>query len=92
MVGWRRPRSGRVRSLDGGQTWSQNFAEFSQCSDDGDPGYTSPFPRATDPWVSFDSAGRAYQISLIDRLTSDSRVSRSRHPPTAVRPGTRPFG
>jgi hypothetical protein len=69
------------RSVDGGQTWSQNFAEFSQCSDDGDPGYTSPFPRATDPWVSFDSAGRAYQISLgidsADLVLSGVEVSTS---------------
>jgi hypothetical protein len=50
------------RSFDGGQTWAQNFAEFSKCS--ATPPTDSPFPRATDPWVSFDSAGRAYQISL----------------------------
>jgi hypothetical protein len=51
-------------SMDGGQSWDRSFAEFSQCADDGDAGYASPFPRASDPWVSFDSAGRAYQISL----------------------------
>jgi hypothetical protein len=45
-----------------GAAWSQNYAEFSVCSDLTAP--TSPFNRATDPWVSFDSAGRAYQISL----------------------------
>jgi hypothetical protein len=53
-----------TRSSDGGATWAQNFAEFSQCSDSAATTYTSPFPRATDPWVSYDSAGKAYQISL----------------------------
>jgi hypothetical protein len=53
-----------ARSFDGGTTWSRNFGEFSQCSQDANTTYVSPFPRATDPWVSFDSAGRAYQISL----------------------------
>src|SRR5438552_1946348 len=38
------------RSFDGGLTWSQNFAEFSVCSDDPGTAYTSPFKRATDPW------------------------------------------
>jgi hypothetical protein len=52
------------RSFNGGASWSQNYAEFSQCSDDPATTYSSPFPRATDPWVSFDSAGKAYQISL----------------------------
>ena len=52
------------RSFDGGATWSENFAEFSKCSDDPTTTYQSPFPRATDPWVSFDSAGKAYNISL----------------------------
>ena len=51
-------------SFDGGATWSRNFAEFSVCSDLAATPYTSPFNRATDPWVSFDSAGTAYQISL----------------------------
>lgn len=46
------------RSTDGGSSWAQNYASFSTCS-----GGTN-YPRATDPWVSFDSAGRAYQISL----------------------------
>jgi hypothetical protein len=49
-------------SLDGGATWAQNYAEFSKCS--ATPPTDSPFPRATDPWVSFDAAGKAYQISL----------------------------
>jgi len=46
------------RSFDGGQTWARNFAAFSLCAGG------SPYARATDPWVSFDSAGRAYEISL----------------------------
>lgn len=58
------------RSFDGGLSWAQNWAEFSVCSDSGATPYTSPFNRATDPWVSFDSAGRAYQISLgIDSIS-----------------------
>jgi hypothetical protein len=63
------------RSFDGGLTWAQNFAPFSTCS-----GGTR-YARATDPWVSFDSAGRAYQISLgIDNATlvsSDIEASTS---------------
>ena len=47
-----------ARSFDGGETWAHNFAAFSECS--GNPGY----PRTTDPWVSFDAAGRLYQIAL----------------------------
>lgn len=46
-------------SNDGGGTWSRSYAGFSRCADT-----ASPFNRSTDPWVSFDSAGRAYQISL----------------------------
>ena len=52
------------RSMDGGLTWAQNWAEFSVCADNPATPYLSPFNRSTDPWVSFDSAGRAYQISL----------------------------
>jgi hypothetical protein len=51
-------------SIDGGLTWSQSLAEFSICSDNPATSYLSPFDRATDPWVSFDSSGRAYQSSL----------------------------
>jgi Neuraminidase (sialidase) len=46
-------------SDDGGTTWSRSYAGFSKCADN-----ASPFNRSSDPWVSFDSAGRAYQISL----------------------------
>ena len=52
------------RSSDGGVTWAQSFAEFSVCSDKLATPYTPPFNRATDPFISFDSAGKAYQISL----------------------------
>jgi len=48
-----------ARSFDGGTTWARNFAAFSVCS-----GGAAEYLRATDPWVSFDQAGRAYQISL----------------------------
>jgi hypothetical protein len=58
------------RSFEGGLTWSRNFAEFSVCSDNLATAYLSPFNRATDPWVSFDSSGRAYQISLGFEFTS----------------------
>jgi len=47
-----------ARSTDGGASWTRNFATFSACS--GNPDY----PRTTDPWVSFDAAGRLYQIAL----------------------------
>jgi hypothetical protein len=63
------------RSFDGGQTWAQNYAAFSTCAGG------SRYARATDPWVSFDSVGRAYQISLgIDNATlvsSDVEASTS---------------
>ena len=48
-----------ARSFDGGASWTRNWAVFSECSG-GDPDYD----RTTDPWVSFDQAGRAYQIAL----------------------------
>ena len=47
------------RSSNGGTSWARNFAAFSACS-----GGAAEYLRATDPWVSFDAAGRAYQISL----------------------------
>lgn len=48
-----------AHSLDGGATWTRNYAAFSECSG-GNPDYD----RTTDPWVSFDRNGRAYQIAL----------------------------
>lgn len=46
-------------SFDGGTSWARSFAPFSACS-----GGDAEYKRATDPWVSFDAAGRLYQISL----------------------------
>lgn len=46
-------------SSDMGVTWTESYAKFSECAG-GDPA----FDRSTDPWVSFDAAGRAYQIAL----------------------------
>ena len=46
-------------STDGGDSWTESFAAFSECSG-GDPVYD----RASDPWVTFDTEGNAYQISL----------------------------
>ncbi|HSL30726.1 MAG TPA: sialidase family protein [Anaerolineales bacterium] len=48
-----------AHSFDGGVTWTRNSAAFSECSG-GDPA----FDRTTDPWVSFDADGKAYQIAL----------------------------
>jgi hypothetical protein len=45
-------------SLDGAATYTNDWATFSGCSGG------SNYPRATDPWVSFDAGGRAYQIGL----------------------------
>jgi hypothetical protein len=62
-------------STTGGATWAETFARFSACSD-GDPDYE----RASDPWVTFDPAGNAYQISLsvsADQVVSAILVSKS---------------
>jgi hypothetical protein len=50
-------------SHDGGLTWSETFAHFSECSG-GTPANGGDFQRASDPWVSFSPNGDAYQISL----------------------------
>jgi hypothetical protein len=63
------------RSTNGGQSWTESYAAFSACSG-GDPMYD----RASDPWVTFDTAGNAYQISLSisgDQATSAILVSKS---------------
>jgi hypothetical protein len=63
------------RSTNGGQSWTESYAPFSECSG-GDPVYD----RASDPWVTFDTAGNAYQISLSvsgDQATSAILVSKS---------------
>ena len=63
-------------SNDGGAHYDVNkFARFSSCS-----GNPNEPPRATDPWVSFDADGRAYQIGLpiVDgSLTGPSAISTS---------------
>jgi hypothetical protein len=41
-----------------------DWAEFSACSDKPETPYFEHLPRATDPWVSFDAGGRAYQVGL----------------------------
>jgi hypothetical protein len=69
-------------SFDGGASYpDHSWAEFSACSID-DPADTPAehLPRATDPWVSFDSAGRAYQVglSIVDgSLTGENALSTS---------------
>jgi hypothetical protein len=63
------------RSMNGGQSWTESYAAFSECSG-GDPVYD----RASDPWVTFDTDGNAYQISLSisgDQATSAILVSKS---------------
>jgi len=60
-----------------GTSWLSNFAAFSACS--GGTG-SGAYDRASDPWVTFDPAGNAYQISLsvsADQLTSAILVSKS---------------
>jgi hypothetical protein len=69
-------------SFTGGSSYNDHsWAEFSACSIDDPADETAEhLPRATDPWVSFDSAGRAYQIglSIIDgSLTGESALSTS---------------
>ncbi|MFL6105349.1 MAG: sialidase family protein, partial [Marmoricola sp.] len=55
-------------SNDGGQSWDESLAGFDQCAEP-----TSQLTRASDPWVSFDAGGRAYQSGLV--LSSDGVVS-----------------
>jgi hypothetical protein len=51
---------GTAASSDGGASWTGHaFVPFSECAG-GNPDYD----RTTDPWVTFDPAGNAYQISL----------------------------
>jgi BNR repeat-like domain len=67
-------------SFSGGASYVNNWAEFSACSDKPETEYFEHLPRATDPWVSFDAAGRAYQIGLpiIDgSLVGESAVTTS---------------
>jgi hypothetical protein len=67
-------------SFDGGANYAHDWAEFSSCSDKPATPYFEHLPRATDPWVSFDHAGRAYQIglSIVDgSLTGENALSTS---------------
>ena len=51
---------GTAASTDGGASWTGHaFVPFSECAG-GNPDYD----RTTDPWVTFDPNGNAYQISL----------------------------
>jgi hypothetical protein len=62
-------------SNDGGAHYGNYWARFSSCS-----GNPDEPPRATDPWVSFDQGGRAYQIGLpiVDgSLTGPSAITTS---------------
>ena len=56
-----------ARSSNGGATWQESWAAFSKCSDP-----ASPYDRASDPWVTFDTAGNVYQISL--SVTTDQET------------------
>jgi hypothetical protein len=49
------------RSTNGGTSWTENFAAFSACA--GGTGQNA-YEHASDPWVTFDPSGNAYQISL----------------------------
>jgi hypothetical protein len=51
-------------SFNGGTSYVNPWAEFSACSDRPETPEFEHLPRATDPWVSFDAAGRAYQVGL----------------------------
>ena len=67
-------------SFNGGASYVTGWAEFSSCSDKPETEYFEEEPRATDPWVSFDAGGRAYQIGLpiVDgSLTGESAVTTS---------------
>jgi hypothetical protein len=59
---------------NGGVSWSQTFAHFSQCAG-GTSSNGGDFERSSDPWVTFAPNGDAYQISLsFNATTSDSGV------------------
>ena len=65
-------------SMNGGLSYANDWAEFSSCSDKPETAYFEHLPRATDPWVSFDKAGRAYQVGLpiVDgSLTGESAIT-----------------
>jgi hypothetical protein len=62
-------------SFNGGASYANDWPEFSACSDKPETENFEHLPRATDPWVSFDSAGRAYQVGL--PITDGSLVGES---------------
>ncbi|HEX6680900.1 MAG TPA: sialidase family protein [Gaiellaceae bacterium] len=59
-------------SHDGGATWTESWAHFSNCSG-GTAANGGDYGRASDPWVSFAPNGDVYQISL--SASSDLTVS-----------------
>jgi hypothetical protein len=64
--------TGSAYSTNGGTTWTRRYPTFTACSG-GNPAYL----RSTDPWVSFDKAGRAYQLSLFIDTEAISGVEAS---------------
>src|ERR671929_2091905 len=66
-------------SHDGGSTWTESWAHFSNCSG-GTAAKGGDYARASDPWVTFAPNGDAYQISLsasADLTVSAVLVSKS---------------
>src|SRR5436309_13600410 len=66
-------------SHDGGATWTESWAHFSNCSG-GTAANGGDYGRASDPWVSFAPNGDVYQISLsasADLTVSAVLVSKS---------------
>jgi hypothetical protein len=62
-------------STDGGASWTESWAATSKCQS-----ASSPFERSTDPWVTFDPNGNAYQSWLglsADETTTGVQVSKS---------------
>lgn len=71
-----------ARSLNGGSAYdAPTWAEFSACSIDNPADETAErLPRATDPWITFDKGGRAYQIGLAvtdGNLAGENAISSS---------------
>jgi len=71
-----------ARSTNGGAAYgAPSWAEFSSCSIDNPATETEEkLPRATDPWVTFDKGGRAYQIGLSvtdGNLTGENAIASS---------------
>jgi hypothetical protein len=66
-------------SHDGGTTWTESWAHFSNCSG-GTAANGGDYARASDPWVTFAPNGDVYQISLsasADLTVSAVLVSKS---------------